>query len=231
MAVLLDEGVFLKEAREEGGLFPSNFRDTCLALFDDTMRLLAAERVSLGLRGDGVAGVVFLGVAFFMMDGGISVTDTLTFFKTTDGVFVRAILVADVLVVFFSLFFRLGGVLAWFGVGVFFDAFLLLDEGVFVGDGSLVLESALGVFCTLETGEAAVFSDAEDFFLGVFLDAGGVFSEDDEAFFLEGMAVFFAAGDTTFELMDAFFGEDVTGFSGTLAAFFWPRGRDLLLTN
>lgn len=231
MAVLLDEGVFLKEAREEGGLFPSNFRDTCLALFDDTMRLLAAERVSLGLRGDGVAGVVFLGVAFFMMDGGISVTDTLTFFKTTDGVFVRAILVADVLVVFFSLFFRLGGVLAWFGVGVFFDAFLLLDEGVFVGDGSLVLESALGVFCTLETGEAAVFSDAVDFFLGVFLDAGGVFSEDDEAFFLEGMAVFFAAGDTTFELMDAFFGEDVTGFSGTLAAFFWPRGRDLLLTN
>lgn len=99
-AVLLDEGVFLKEAREEGGLFPSTLSDTCLTLFDDTMRLLAAERVSLGLRGEGVAGVTCLGVLFFIMDGGVLMADTLTFCKTIDGVFVRIFLVADALIVF-----------------------------------------------------------------------------------------------------------------------------------
>ncbi|MPC11377.1 hypothetical protein E2C01_004040 [Portunus trituberculatus] len=216
-AALLDAGVFLKEAREEGGLLPSTLRDTCLALLEDTMRLLAAERVSLGLRGDGLAGVACLGLSFFM-DGGVLMADTFIIFTTMDGVFVRSLLT-------FWLVFWLAGE---------------CEE-----DGRPVL----GVFCPLETGEAAVFRDAVDLFLGMVSDAGGDFKEDDEDFFLEGVTAFFAAGDAVdflvlfdgggdfkdddevffldgvtvflagdvaFKLTDVFFGEGITGFSDSL---------------
>lgn len=143
---LLEDGVFLKEAKEEGGLIPCS---TTLKLFVlmSLMWLLAVERTSRRFCGDGDLGDATLAEErerFFVLIGG-----DLTFFATTVGVF-------------FCDFFWLGGD---FAVGVFFG---VLVVGVFLVGG--VLAEVEGVFFLL----AGDF--ASGVLAGVFFLLGGDFA-------------------------------------------------------
>lgn len=70
-------------------------------------------------------------------------------------------------------------------VGVFFEVFFLLEDGVLMGDVAFFFKLALGVFGVLETGDVALLREVVDLLLGVVL--GGVFSAVDEVFLAVGV--------------------------------------------
>lgn len=258
MGALLEDGVFLKEVTEEGGLIPRSTTLRLLVLIS-LMWLLAVERTRRRFNADGDFGDVTFEAdsePFFALFG------VLTFLATTVGVFfwlggdlaLEVFLAGEVLAEVGAFFFFAGD----FASGVFLRA-----GDLAVGVFTLPADGVLGGLCTVSLGAdlGGFFTD----FLALFGGGGaeGVAVDGDAVFFdpvftfgvVVAVVPFFLAGEpgdfgeSLGEAADGFFlsgfflgeessfpaagdlmwTEDLLLGAGSL--FFWLRVRDLPRTN